>query len=74
MSRYNLMDKFPGDEEKESEVKGKRKSTKAEIESWIADMEAAYGLDWRVGYMVKFKNSPCVYTWRRIKDGLEVKP
>jgi hypothetical protein len=50
------------------------KNTKAEIERWIADNIKGAGLDWRVGFMVKFRNSTEVYAWRNTANDKEVKP
>ncbi len=71
MARYKLMaDDNDGDGE--CEVDGKRKSTKKDIEQWINDNVNALGLDWRVGYSIKFRNGNTVYTWRWVKDGCTV--
>jgi hypothetical protein len=71
--RYKLMSKFPNETE-EVEVNNKRKNTKAEVEAWMQDCIKAYGLDWRAGFTIKFRNSECVYTWRWIKDDSILKP
>lgn len=71
MARYKLMSKCP-EFPIEAEVRGQRKSTKAEIELWCQDNIRACGLDWRVGFSIKFKGSRSTYTWRNIKDGSEV--
>ena len=51
-----------------SEVGGQRKKTKREIDEWITDNIKACGLDWRVGYVIKFRDSETIYTWRKIMD------
>ncbi len=56
----------------EVEVYGQRKSTKDEIETWIDHKLKKCGLDWRVGFMVKFRDYPFVYVWRWIKDNTQV--
>jgi len=63
--RYKLMvqDKV------EIEVGGQRKKTKREIDDWINRNIMACGLDWRVGYTIKFRNSIDVYVWRWVKNG-----
>ncbi len=71
MARYKLMaDDNDGD--CEYEIGGQRKSTKKDIEAWIKDNVNALGLDWRVGYQIKFRKGITVYTWRWIKDGRNV--
>lgn len=50
-----------------SEVLGQRMKTRAEVDAWIADNIKACGLDWRVGYTIKFRNSNTVYVWRKLK-------
>ena len=64
--RYKLMQICPGEEE--SEVGGQRKMTKANVEQWIEDNVTSFGLDWRVGYQIKFKNSDTIYKWLTKKD------
>jgi len=66
------MSKYPGDSEEE-EVGGQRKATKKQVERWCQDNIKACGLDWRVGFTIKFKNCDIVYLWRWIKDGSEVR-
>lgn len=51
-----------------SEVGGHRKKTKSEINDWVSQNIEACGLDWRVGYVMKFRNSETIYTWRKLKD------
>lgn len=72
MARYKLMSFLP-DGNGILEVGGQRKNTKKEIEQWIEDNISACGLDWRVGYNIKFRNYATVYSWRWIKNGLEVR-
>lgn len=55
------------------ELKGQRVRTKKEISAWIDNRIDALGLDWRVGYQVKFMDSDAVFTWRWIKNDKEVK-
>lgn len=55
-------------DEEEVEVLGQRKMTKADIEKWILDNSNALGLDWRVGFQFKFKDSGTIYRWLKIKD------
>ncbi len=69
MARYKLM---ADDGEGDREVGGQRKSTKKDIEQWIKDNVNAMGLDWRAGYLIKFRDCPTVYTWRWINDGRTV--
>lgn len=74
MPRYKLMSHIPSeDENREYEVGGQRKSTKKDIEKWIDDNINACGLDWRAGYVIKFRSSRVVYTWRWVKDGRVVR-
>lgn len=52
-----------------------RKKTKAEIEQWIQDNINATGLDWRVGFVVRFRRYPdLIYRWVKLSDYSEVKP
>ena len=60
--------------EKEEEIEGKRKNTRAEVDSWIEENSSAFGLDWRVGYQVKFRNYHYIYIWRWIKDNKKLEP
>jgi len=76
MARYKLVSWLPDDGGSEGgayEVGGQRKSTKAEVERWIEDNVKALGLDWRVGYMIKFREGSDIYQWRWIKDDLPLK-
>ncbi len=68
MARYKLMSKYPEDTWQE-EVCGQRKTTKQQIEQWCQDNIKACGLDWRVGFMIKFKGCDVVYEWQKISDG-----
>lgn len=72
MARYKLMSKYPDDTEEE-EVGGQRKSTKKDIELWCQGNINACGLDWRVGYTIRFRGCDITYTWRWIKDNSEVR-
>ena len=72
MARYKLMSKDSGSSSEWFEG-GQRKATKKQIEQWIQDNIKACGLDWRVGYTVKFRDSQHVYNWVWIKDGSDVK-
>lgn len=56
------------------ELQGQRRRNKREISNWIADHILKLGLDWRVGFKIKFISGPEVYTWLKISDGSEVKP
>ena len=69
MARYKLMCKFPNDEE--HEVGGQRKNTKSDMNKWC-DNIAACGLDWRVGYAIKLRDSSAIYQWRWIKNNEKV--
>ena len=73
MARYKLMSFEPIKDEEEHEIDHQRKKTKAELDQWVHDNVYAVGLDWRVGYTIKFRNSSTVYVWRWIKDNKEVK-
>jgi hypothetical protein len=55
------------------EVDGERRSTSKQIEEWIQSKIKSGGLDWRVGFMVKFRSEPTVYSWQWIKDSSDVK-
>ena len=68
--RYKLMERVDG---KEYEVGGQRKKTKQDIKDWIEDNVRACGLDWRVGYTIKFRGSGTIYIWRWIKNSKTVK-
>ncbi len=69
MPRYKLMS---NNGDGEHEVGGQRKSTKKDIDLWIKDNINALGLDWRVGYQIKFRKGTTIYTWRWIKDGCTI--
>jgi len=69
MARYKLIAEDDGEEH---EVGGQRKTTKKEIESWVNDNIKACGLDWRVGFVVKFRTGKTIYTWRWIKNNEKV--
>ncbi len=69
--RYKLMVDDRGGEPLE-EVLGQRKKTKKDIEQWINHNIQALGLDWRVGYTVKFLKGKSIYTWVWIKDNSDV--
>lgn len=71
MARYKLM---IDDGSGWKEVIGKRKSTKKEIERWVSDNTREGGLDWRVGFFIKFRNSKYFYEWLWIKNDEVVKP
>ncbi|MFK5950597.1 MAG: hypothetical protein QM500_17735 [Methylococcales bacterium] len=71
MARYKLMVK-ENEGSEEYEVGGQRKSTKGEIERWVSDNINSCGLDWRSGYMIKFRDSFHIYIWRWIKNDTEV--
>lgn len=60
------------EDKEEHEVGGQRKTTKKQINDWIEDNIKACGLDWRVGFVIKFRTSPTIYTWRWIKNNKEV--
>ena len=47
-------------------------STKSQIESWIQEQIEDKGLDYRAGYLVKFRDSSDVY-WKNTKDGKPVR-
>lgn len=51
-----------------------KKKTKADIEQWVQDNVRVLGLDWRVGYVVRFRDYGYMYRWVKTKDGTEVKP
>jgi hypothetical protein len=72
MARYKLMGRLPEDNEEE-EILGQRKTTRADVDQWCEDNINALGLDWRVGYLIKFKRCDCVYRWAWIKTGKDVK-
>lgn len=57
-----------------SEVGGQRKKTKKEIDVWVAQNSEACGLDWRVGYTLKFRGCATIYTWRKLRDHSTVSP
>lgn len=63
--RYKLMAQNDG---QETECGGQRKKTKQEIKDWVECNINACGLDWRVGFTIKFKNSGTIYMWRWIKS------
>jgi hypothetical protein len=46
-----------------------KKKTRKDVDQWMEDNIKACGLDWRVGYQVKFRNSDHVYRWRYIRNG-----
>jgi hypothetical protein len=71
MARYKLMAN-DNDGEGEYEIGGQRKNTKKDIEQWIIDNVNACGLDWRVGFTLKLRDSGAVYTWRWIKNNESV--
>lgn len=73
MARYMLLCRENRSEEW-WEVGGQRKSTKKQVEQWIQDNIKPCGLDWRVGYMVKFLSTPHLYEWVWIKNGKPIKP
>lgn len=72
MARYKLVAKGT-DSEDVLEVGGQRKNTKADIQQWIDDNVRVLGLDWQVGYMVKFRKGTTIYEWLWIKDNKRVK-
>lgn len=73
MARYKLMiDHKDGDGE--IETKCFEKSTKKQIDKWVEDNIKVVGLDWRVGYEMKFRDCDCIYTWRWINNNKLVKP
>lgn len=55
-----------------SEVTDQLKKTKREIEQWAQDNIQTRGLDWRVGFMIKFRDSSTVYDWQWIKNNVPV--
>jgi hypothetical protein len=69
--RYKLMMTQDGET---SEVGGQRKSTKHDIDEWVAANDrVGRGIDWSVGYMIKFRDNDTVYNWQWIKDGSDVR-
>lgn len=40
--------------------------SKVALNEWIAEMILSSGLDWRVEYRVKFKNTSDVYEWVKL--------
>jgi len=72
MARYKLMAKHPKEDE-EYEINGQRKTTKKQVGQWCEDNINACGLDWRVGFTIKLRDSNTIYTWRWIKDDSEVR-
>lgn len=66
MARYQLL--------QDGEATQVRKTTRAEVDQWMEDNIRACGLDWRVGYLIKFRNSDATYEWVRIKDGARLQP
>ena len=48
-------------------------STKKEIEEWIQENIEMFGLDWRVGYTVKFLDNIHIYEWVNYKTKEVVK-
>jgi hypothetical protein len=72
MARYKLVAKGT-DSEDVLGVGGQRKNTKADIQQWIDDNVRVLGLDWQVGYMVKFRKGTTIYEWLWIKDNKRVK-
>lgn len=72
MARYKLVAKGT-DSEDVLEVGGQRKNTKADIQQWIDDNVRVLGLDWQVGYMVKFRKGTTIYEWLWVKDNKRVK-
>ena len=51
-------------------------SSKAQIENWAFIQTSGSGLDWRVGFVFKFRNSQTQYRWvhrNGKKTGQEVK-
>mgnify|MGYP000986099659 CR=1 FL=1 len=38
-------------------------NTKAEVDEWVKDNIEVRGLDYRVGYYIKFKDSSVLYQW-----------
>jgi len=71
MARYKLI---VTDREGMWEVRNHRKNTKKDIEQWIVDNTKGCGLDWRCGFMVKFRSADAIYEWQWIKDDKPVKP
>lgn len=51
------------------EVEGVTANSKAEIEAWVANSIVARGLDWRVGFTVKFRDASTVYEWVKLVNG-----
>lgn len=68
--RYKLVQKTP---DGDKEVTGQRKKTKADVKAWIVDGIENHGLDWRVGYTIKFRDKSEVFSWQWIRTGLELK-
>ena len=73
MPRYKLIEYPDRVGEDGREVINQRKSTKAEVDQWIDDNIRAAGLDRRVGYLIKFRNSSHKYEWVWIKNNQPVK-
>jgi len=71
MARYKLIANPNGCDS--YEVENQRKSTKSEIHKWIEDNTKSSGFDWRVGYLIKFRDSPTIYEWLNIRDDSTVK-
>lgn len=71
MARYKLM---AADHHGSNyyQVSGQNKNSKKDIECWIDDHVKAYGLDWRAGYVIKFRTSRTIYEWRWIKNDKRV--
>jgi hypothetical protein len=49
-------------------------SSKRAIQEWFAVNEEQRGLDWRVGFVATFRDSPALFTWRCSHNDLEARP
>lgn len=70
--RYKLFKKDPNDTEELDT--GVLRNSRKQIDEWCINQISNRGLDWRVGFMLKFRDERKIYIWRKSKDLSEVKP
>jgi len=70
MSRYTLMKQ---EDHKSEKVEILTATPKADMKAWFEENINSRGLDWRAGFVIKFRDSYNIFTWVHTNTGLTVK-
>jgi hypothetical protein len=58
----------------DGDVTDTRLSSRTALEAWVQEQAAQRGLDWRVGFRVKFRGGATVYDWVHAATRAPVRP